>query len=56
MHWWDKLGEPRYGSEMVIRSKSIEIFNPYFEEGLGTIQLAWLERLVFDVLVKGSMF
>jgi ABC-type transport system substrate-binding protein len=46
--WWDKLGKPQYGGEMVIGAKNIENFDPYFNEGLTTIQSAWMERLVAD--------
>ena len=34
-NWWDKLGEPQYGDEMVIRvERDIVNFDPYFTEGL----------------------
>ena len=33
-NWWDKLGKPQYGGEIVIRaSRNIENFDPYFSEG-----------------------
>ena len=45
--WWDKLGEPQYGDEMVIRAnRNIVNFDPYFTEGLTNIYGGWLERLV----------
>jgi len=48
-NWWDKLGEPQYGGEMVIRgSRNIVNFDPYFSERLTTIQTAWMERLHGD--------
>ena len=48
-HWWDKLGEPQYGDEIVIRSSgNITNFDPYFIEGLTTIQSAWMERPIAD--------
>ena len=48
-NWWEKLGEPQYGGEMVIRSSgNITNFDPYFTEGLTTIQSAWMERPVAD--------
>ena len=48
-NWWDKLGEPQYGGEMVVRAgRNIVNFDPYFQEGLTTIMGAWLERLVCD--------
>jgi len=47
--WWHHLGEPRYGGEIVIRSsRNIVNFDPYFAEGLTTINSAWMERLVAD--------
>ena len=46
--WWDKLGTPQYGGEMTIASRNIENFDPYFNEGLTTIQSAWMERLIAD--------
>jgi hypothetical protein len=47
--WWDKLGVPQYGDEMVIRiNRDVVNFDPYFTEGLTGIYGAWLERLVAD--------
>ena len=47
--WWDKLGKPQYGGEIVIRSSgNIVNFDPYFDEGLTTIHSAWMERPVAD--------
>jgi peptide/nickel transport system substrate-binding protein len=44
--WWDKLGQPQYGGELVISSPSnIENFDPYFSEHLTQIYTGWLERL-----------
>jgi hypothetical protein len=32
--WWDKLGKPQYGSEMVIRSTTnIANFDSYYSTG-----------------------
>ena len=46
--WWDKLGKPQYGGEMIIRANwDIVNFDPY-DAPLGTIHSAWLERLVSD--------
>jgi peptide/nickel transport system substrate-binding protein len=46
--WWDKLGKPQYGGELVIRANSnIVNFDPYNASG-GNIQSAWMERLVSD--------
>jgi len=48
-NWWDRLGQPQYGDEMVIRiERDIVNFDPYFTEGLTGIYGAWLERLVCD--------
>ncbi len=48
-NWWDKLGEPQYGGEMVIRAnRNIVNFDPYFGESLTSIHGAWMERLVSD--------
>ncbi|MGP8080704.1 MAG: ABC transporter substrate-binding protein [Dehalococcoidales bacterium] len=47
--WWDKLGKPQYGGEMVIRaSRNIVNFDPYFGVGPVHIVTAWMERLVAD--------
>ena len=43
--WWDKLGKPQYGGEMVIRaSRNIVNFDPYFGVGPVHIVTAWMER------------
>jgi len=48
-NWWDRLGKPEYGGEIVIRaSRNIENFDPYFPEGRTSIYGGWLERLVSD--------
>jgi len=47
--WWDKLGKPQYGGELVIRAnRDIVNFDPYFTETLTSIYGAWMERLVSD--------
>ena len=47
--WWDKLGIPQYGGELVIRAnRDIVNFDPYFTEALTSIYGAWMERLVAD--------
>jgi peptide/nickel transport system substrate-binding protein len=44
--WWDKLGKPQYGDELVIRSaRNIVNFDPYNGAHLTQIYAAWLERL-----------
>ena len=46
--WWDKLGKPQYGGELVIRANSnILNFDPYHVPE-GNIFSAWMERLVSD--------
>ncbi len=48
-NWWDKLGEPQYGGELVIRaSRNIVNFDPLYHESLTTIQTAWMEKLHAD--------
>ena len=48
-NWWDKLGKPQYGGEMVIRAdRNIVNFDPYFSLNLTTINSAWMERLFAD--------
>ncbi len=48
-NWWDKLGKPQYGGEIVIwASRNIVNFDPYYSEGLTSIYGGWMERLVGD--------
>ena len=48
--WWQNLGIPEYGDEIVIRaSRDIVNFDPYFNETLTSIYGAWMERLVADI-------
>jgi ABC-type transport system substrate-binding protein len=48
-NWWDKLGEPQYGGEMVIRlNRKIVNFDPYFGYHLTQIHTAWLEKMFVD--------
>ena len=48
-NWWDKLGKPQYGGELVVRaSRNIVNFDPYFSEQLTTLQTAWMEKLHAD--------
>ena len=47
-NWWDKLGEPQYGGEMVIRANwNIVNFDPYHTP-FGNILSAWMETLFSD--------
>ena len=49
VQWWDKLGKPQYGGEMVIRAnRNIVNFDPYFTEGLTSIFGAWMEKMGAD--------
>jgi len=48
-NWWDKLGKPQYGGEMVVRSaRNIVNFDPYNGAHLTEIYGAWLERLASE--------
>jgi peptide/nickel transport system substrate-binding protein len=45
-NWWDKLGKPQYGGEMVFRlNRKIVNFDPYYGVHLTQIYTAWMERL-----------
>ena len=47
-NWWDELGEPQYGGEIVIRANwNIVNFDPY-NAPLGNIHSAWMETLATD--------
>jgi ABC-type transport system substrate-binding protein len=47
--WWDKLGKPQYGGELVVRAnRDIVNFDPYYTEALTSIFGGWMERLVSD--------
>ena len=44
--WWDKLGIPQYGGEIVVRSSTNPVnFDPYNSDHITQIYSAWLERL-----------
>ena len=44
--WWDKLGKPQYGGEMVLRAdRDIVNFDPYYNVFLSQIFWAWMEPL-----------
>ena len=48
-NWWDKLGTPQYGGELVMRyNKNIVNFDPYFSEQSCTIESAWMEKIHAD--------
>jgi len=47
--WWDELGKPQYGGEMVIRAdRNIMNFDPYFGDKSANIDSAWMEKLQTD--------
>ena len=48
-NWWDSLGKPQYGGEIVLREdRDVPGMDPYLSSGLGTLQTAWMERLFTD--------
>ena len=48
--WWDKLGQPQYGGEMVLRlNRDIVNWDPYNTQTLTSIESAWMEKLHADV-------
>ena len=47
--WWDKLGKPQYGGEMVIRiNRKIVNLDPYKGTHPTQIHTAWMEKLFVD--------
>jgi ABC-type transport system substrate-binding protein len=47
--WWDKLGKPQYGGELIIRAdRNIMNFDPYFGDKSANIDSAWMEKLQTD--------
>ena len=47
--WWDKLGKPQYGGEMVIRlNRKIVNLDPYYGVHLTQIHTAWMEKMFVD--------
>jgi ABC-type transport system substrate-binding protein len=48
-NWWDKLGKPQYGGEIVIRGpQDIVEFDPYVSDSYTSIECCWMERLIAD--------
>ena len=48
-HWWDSLGKPQYGGEMVISIPSTPAcFDAWTSQGLYSIEQAWEDRLTGD--------
>ena len=47
--WWEKLGKPQYGGEMVIRlNRKIINLDPYYGVHLTQIHTAWMEKMFVD--------
>ena len=47
--WWDKLGKPQYGGELVIRlNRKIVNLDPYYGHHLTQIHTAWMEKMFVD--------
>ena len=47
--WWEKLGKPQYGGEMVFRlNRKIVNLDPYYGVHLTQIHTAWIEKLFVD--------
>ncbi len=47
--WWEKLGKPQYGGEMVIRlNRKIVNLDPYYGVHQTQIHTAWMEKLFVD--------
>jgi ABC-type transport system substrate-binding protein len=47
--WWDKLGTPQYGGELVIRlNRKIVNLDPYYGVHLTQIHTAWMEKMFVD--------
>jgi peptide/nickel transport system substrate-binding protein len=48
-NWWEKLGRPQYGGELVIRlNRKIVNLDPYNGVHLTQIHTAWMEKLFVD--------
>jgi ABC-type transport system substrate-binding protein len=49
INWWDKLGKPQYGGEIIVRAdRNITNFDPYFGDKSANINSAWMEKLHSD--------
>ena len=47
--WWEKLGKPQYGGEMVFRlNRKIVNLDPFYGVHLTQIHTAWMEKLFVD--------
>ena len=45
-NWWDSLGTPQYGGQMVERmSATVNSFDPWFNQGYTTLSMAWFEQM-----------
>ena len=48
-NWWDSLGTPQYGGEIVLRtSDDVTNFDPYYAAQLVTVMGGWMEPLFGD--------
>ena len=48
-NWWDSLGTPQYGGELVLRAnQDVASFDPYVNPGYASIMSGWLQRLFSD--------
>ena len=48
--WWEKLGKPQYGGEMVFRlNRKIVNLDPYYGVHLTQIHTAWMEKLLWMI-------
>ena len=48
-NWWDSLGVPQYGGDLVFRlSTDVVSFDPYNSQTLMSIESAWMEKLWSD--------
>jgi peptide/nickel transport system substrate-binding protein len=51
--WWDRLGRPQYGDEIVFRiDRNIVNFDPYFEAFYTQIMWTWMESLTKEDWTK----
>ena len=48
-NWWDSIGIPQYGGEMVISvSQNVASFDAWFSGGTFGVQNGWMERIFYD--------
>jgi peptide/nickel transport system substrate-binding protein len=45
-NWWDSLGKPQYGGQMVERNvATVTGFDPWYNQGYSTFSMAWFEQM-----------